>query len=102
MNRLSVSWTLCGLAASSRVRVGSAGRLMSMASAVVAASAPSSSVSPQDSGLSIDSAGTSGILEAENRRVVIVGEELGVARPIDGGIEDVAGVLLAQVVLELA
>src|SRR5579859_4184245 len=102
MNRLSVSCTLCGLAASSRVSVGSAGRLMSIASAVMPASAPNRRVRPQDSGFSIDPAGASGVLEAEHAAVVVVGEELGVARPVDDGLEHLARVLLAQVILELA
>src|SRR5215470_17414013 len=102
MNRLSVSCTLCGLAASSRVSVGKAGRLISMASAVIAASAPSSRVRLQDSGLSIDAAGTSGVLEAQRAAVVVVGEELGIARPVHHGLEHLARVLLAQVVFQLA
>src|SRR5260370_3135482 len=104
MNRLSVSCTLFGLAWKRLVIVGSDGRLMSIASAVMPASAPNSAVRPQDWGFSMGRVGrpASGVFQAQHAAVVVVGEELGIARPVDHGLEHLARVLLAQIVLELA
>src|SRR5580704_6183409 len=102
-NRLSVSCTLCGLVLKLLVMVGSDGRLMSTASAVMPASAPSSTVRPQDWGFSMSiRRSASGVLEAQNAAVVVVSEELRIARPVHHGLEHFARVLLAQMVFELA
>src|SRR5271170_8038942 len=82
-NRLKVSCTLSVLVPKTSVIVGSVGRLMSTARAVTPASAPSRKVSPQDAGFFINGRMDLGILEAQDRAVVVVGKELGVARTVD-------------------
>src|ERR1051326_6860443 len=82
---------------------GSEGRLISTASAGMPASAPNSTVRPQDWGFSMSIRGlASGVFEAQHAAIVVVGEELGIARPVDHGLEHLARILLAQMVLELA
>src|SRR6185437_3241650 len=100
MNRLSVSWTRSGEAANERDSVGSAGRLISVAKAVIAVSAPRRAVKGSEPGLSI--APRSGrIFEAQHAAIVIIGEELGVAAPIDHRLEHFGRLLLGEVILEL-
>jgi hypothetical protein len=42
------------------------------------------------------------IFQAQHFVIVIVGEDLGVAAPVDHGIEHALGLLLGQVILEFA
>src|SRR5487761_304532 len=103
MKRLSVSWTRSGDASNAALNAGSAGRLMSMASAVSAVIAPRSTTRARESERIMARPATrrSGILEAEDAAVDVVGEQLGVAAPVDHGLEDLARFALGQIVLEL-
>src|SRR5690348_13019856 len=103
MNRLSVSCTRSGVATNSALKAGSAGRLMSMASAVSAVIAPSSATSTRESEriMAKEAVRRSRILEAQHAAVDVVGEELGVAGPIDHRLEDLPRFLLRQIIFEL-
>src|SRR5215472_2948333 len=95
MNRLSVSCTRSGVASNSALKAGSAGRLISMASAVSAVIAPSSTTSMRDSERIMAAAviRRSGILEAQHAAVDVVGEKLGITGPVDHRLEDLLAVL---------
>src|SRR5690348_18505416 len=103
MNRLSVSCTRSGVASNSALKAGSAGRLMSMASAVSAVIAPNSTTSTRDSEriMAGYASPRSGILEAQDAAVDVIGEELGVAPPVDHRFEDLPRLFLRDVILEL-
>src|SRR5215472_16427497 len=102
MNRLSVSCTRSGVASNSALKAGSAGRLISMASAVSAVIAPSSTTSMRDSERIMAAAviRRSGILEAQHAAVDVVGEKLGITGPVDHRLEDLPRFLLRQVIFE--
>src|SRR5579864_5843860 len=102
MNRLSVSCTRSGVAANSALKAGNAGRLMSMASAVSAVIAPKSTTNTRESERIMAAAAVrrSGILEAQHAAVDVVGEELGIASPVDHRLEDLPRFLLREIILE--
>src|SRR5215469_10091280 len=102
MNRLSVSCTRSGDASNSVLKAGSAGRLMSMASAVSAVIAPKSTTDTRESERIMAAAVTrrSGVLEAQHAAVDVVSEELGIAGPVDHRLEDLPCFLLGQIIFE--
>src|SRR5487761_21565 len=102
MNRLSVSCTRSGDASNSALKAGSAGRLMSMASAVSAVFAPKSTTNTRESERIMAAAAVrrSGILEAQHAAVDVVGEELGIAGPVDHRLEDLPRFLFRQIIFE--
>src|SRR6185437_6959632 len=103
MNRLSVSCTRSGEAPNSALKAGSAGKLMSMASAVSAVIAPRSTTSARESDRIMAAAAIrrSGVFEAQDAAVDVVGEELGISAPIDHCFEDLACLVLGEIILEL-